>query len=228
MSRAIILSLLCLANCLSVEITPGEQCKPYQLVHVRYSAENGGVVFVLGLKDGAFVTPDAVDVSPGYLVWTGPPGTYSVHGIEGGKRFNYLVEITGRDPAPPIVPPPAPDPQPLTKLERVLILEETSDRSRLPSAQMAALMSPQVRGYLTTHCAKGPDGKTPEWRMWDDDLTGGQLGFVTEVWRLDYAKAKADSNGRTPWLLINGGAGSMAFPASTTEACELLKKFGGE
>lgn len=106
-------SLFCFASLPAVEILPGPKVPPYSLVHVRYDAAANGVVFVLGIQSGRLIQPDMVDVQPGYLVFTGPPGSYSVHGIEAGKRFSQTVEIGGTVPPDPD-PDPDPDPIPLT------------------------------------------------------------------------------------------------------------------
>jgi hypothetical protein len=112
---AMLIALICLflaSSIRSAEIKPTGTVAPHRLIHVKYDAAVNGVVFVLGIRDGKLLQPDIVDVAPGYLVWTGPPGFYSVHGIEGGKRFSQVVEIAGDgsepDPSPPGPPKPSP------------------------------------------------------------------------------------------------------------------------
>jgi hypothetical protein len=113
---------------------------------------------------------------------------------------------------------------------RVLILEEIADRSKLPRPQNAAINSTVMRGYMNGKCVKGADGKTPEWRDWDDDFTAEQLANESQLWRDAYARAKQDSAGKLPWLLVSNGktGASVPFPATEAEVMTLLKKYGGE
>lgn len=113
---------------------------------------------------------------------------------------------------------------------RVLILEETGDRPKLTRDQLAALNSTVMTGYLNAKCVKGPDGKTPEWHRWDDDFTPEQLAQQPQLWRDAIERAKKDSAGKLPWLLVSNGksGASVPFPASEVDVMALLKKYGGE
>jgi len=135
-------------------------------------------------------------------------------------------------PVPPTPVPPTPDPTPpfAVKGPRALILEETADRGKLPLSQLMVLTSTNLRSYLNSSVLKGPDGKTPEWRQWDDDYTDAQTKLDSEAWSVIYAKAKADAKGVTPWVFFvdaNGRATSQALPATEAETIELLRKAGG-
>lgn len=131
----------------------------------------------------------------------------------------------GVNPFDPPQPPPIPG-----NGFRVLILEETADRDKLPREQAAILRSTVIRGYLNAKCAKAPDGKTPEYRILDDDLTPELLKFERPNFAEAFAKAKTDSQGKTPWLVVsNGETGtSRPLPVTVDETLKILKQYGGE
>ena len=112
---------------------------------------------------------------------------------------------------------------------RVLILEQTSDRHKLPAKQVTAMLS--HKPYLNAKCAKVDD--TPEWRMVDVD---SDMEFASDLWTQAHAKAKSDSgfdeSGKldAPWLIVsNGRAGtSQPFPADADTYLEILQKYGGK
>jgi hypothetical protein len=131
--------------------------------------------------------------------------------------------VVGESPAPPTPTPPTPTPSPIPGDGlRVLIVYESAELSKLPPAQATVLYSPEVRGYLDTHCAKGPDGKTPEWRVWDQNVP---TGAEAKAWQ----DAMARKRDRLPWLVVgNGKAGFEGpLPATVDETLMLLKLYGG-
>jgi len=105
---------------------------------------------------------------------------------------------------------------------RVLILEESSERGKLPIPQLSAMTSEAVRTYLDAKAAKN-------WRLLDDDFESASLTNESQSWRDWYAKAKTDGKDKLPWLLVgNGKSGeSRAFPANEAEMLALLQKYGG-
>jgi hypothetical protein len=141
--------------------------------------------------------------------------------------------VVGNVPPQPIPPDPTPvppDPTPIPPQPagfRVLILEETAERGKLPASQVTALTSTQARAYMNAKTPKGPDGKTPEWRMLDDDHV--DVSFLAENWKKALELARKDSAGKLPWIVVsNGSAGeSRPFPATEAELLELLRKYGG-
>lgn len=128
-----------------------------------------------------------------------------------------------------ILPIPTPPPIPGEGL-RVLIVEETADRGKLPRAQAEILTSTLVRGYLIAKCAKSPDGKTPEFRILDDDLTPDLLKFERPAFVSALARAIQDSAGHRPWLVVsNGSTGvSQPLPADVDATLSVLRKYGGD
>jgi hypothetical protein len=129
--------------------------------------------------------------------------------------------VVGESPAPPTPVPPGPSPIAGDGL-RVLIVYESAELAKLPPGQATVLVSPEVRGYLDTHCVKGPDGTTAEWRVWDQNVP---TGAEAKLWQ----DAMARKRDRLPWLVVgNGRAGFEGpLPASVDETLKLLKLYGG-
>lgn len=117
---------------------------------------------------------------------------------------------------------PAPDPSGpiIGKGMRVLVIEETSQRSQLPSAQSAILTSGTIQDYLNTHCSKEDNGKAA-WRIWDKDTdTSHEAKFWQEA-----IKRKYDS---LPWIIVSKSPGKGyegKLPANVDATLELLKKY---
>lgn len=175
-----------------------------------FSTNKGGTfTFILTVSENGVVDWEAKTLGPSQTA-------IAVHTLVQGAK-------PPPDPDPPDPPPPGP------VGFRVLILEETTARNDLIPSEAEVLVSPVIRTYLSTKTAKGPDGKTPEYRIWDDDLTEEQLANVSEIWRAAYRDAKTRSAGRLPWLhASNGTAGiSAELPDTVDLTLALLKKYGG-
>jgi hypothetical protein len=129
-------------------------------------------------------------------------------------------------PKPPIPPEPSPDPPPIPSDGfRVLVVYEndpSDPASTLTKEQRGAMSSQAVRSYLDSKCAKGKDGKTPEWRMWDQHV---ELTNETDIWK-DAMKLPRNV---LPWIVISDGKGGYSgpLPANEAELLTLLKKYGG-
>jgi hypothetical protein len=104
----------------------------------------------------------------------------------------------------------------------VLIVYETADLSRLSRAQANILTAAEVRAYLNARCATGPDGKTAEWRIWDQNV---DTAAEAPIWRA----AMARKRDKLPWLIISTGKSGYEgpLPASVDDTLKLLKQFGG-
>jgi hypothetical protein len=126
-------------------------------------------------------------------------------------------------PVPPGPQPPTPDvaPIPLPGF-RVMIIEETADRPRLPSAQLSILFAPEMKDYLNTKCVVGPDGRTPEWRIMDEDTA------FPETCDLAWCKAIKRPRASLPWIIISDGKTGYEgpLPGSLPETMDLLRRFG--
>jgi hypothetical protein len=149
-------------------------------------------------------------------------------------KVRWLSDTPAPDPVPP---KPVDPPKPVVPSFRitdkgfaVLIIEETGDRSRLPAQQLNAMMSADARSYIRTHCVKGPDGKTPEFRMFDHDLIGAGIAHESTTWQAALSRGCVDANGKFPWLIVSNSTDgvSVPFPANETDYLSILKKYGGQ
>jgi hypothetical protein len=134
--------------------------------------------------------------------------------------LRQTLVISGVGPTPP--PDPIPDPIP-TDGKRVLIVYESSELSSIPASQSVLMSSAVVRDYLQSHCSKGPDGSTPEVRIWDQNV---DLTNVPKVWK----DAMALPRSSIPWVIISNGVQGYAGPLPKTEAelLTVMKKYLGE
>jgi hypothetical protein len=158
-----------------------------------------------------------------YIAVPQKPGLVRVQaiGIDDGKPAFELfrVKVEGVTPVPPQPPtppePPTPPVPPVAKLT-VLIVEESSRRSALPASQIAAMTSPEVRGWLNDKC--GVNG----WRLIDKDT---DVSKASEWWQ----QAMAVPRTGLPWIVISSAtqAYSGPLPATVAEVLALLKKYGG-
>lgn len=128
---------------------------------------------------------------------------------------------------PPVPPGPKPDDNPPIPNEgfRVMIVYENNPKTeaeRMTKEQQAILGSPSIRAYLDSKCPKGQDGKTPEWRLFEqhDDLSN-----ETNVWKLAMQMPRQS----LPWIVISDGKTGFSGPLPKTEAetLALLKTYGG-
>lgn len=136
----------------------------------------------------------------------------------------------GQGPRPPPDPDPAPDPKPKPVDPapipgdglRVLIVYESADLAKYPSAQNAILTALPIREYLNAKCPKGPDGKTTEFRIWDKDVDGYS---DSPLWGDALKRPRAS----TPWIVISNGKTGFEgpLPATVADTLALLKKYGG-
>jgi hypothetical protein len=108
----------------------------------------------------------------------------------------------------------------------VAIIEEKDARGTIPPEQLAALFSTQIREYLNRKCAKGPDGKTPEWRFWDKDVV---LSAESETWQKIWTATKPQLTKLPALVVIKGTEGKVLdYPANEAAALAVLKQYGGE
>lgn len=122
-------------------------------------------------------------------------------------------------------PNPNPGPVPGGKLW-VCMVEETSQRSQLPPAQLNALMSTDVRDYLNSHCDR--ENGTATWRLFDKDQ---DLTNESKEWQDEFNVLKKE----TPPAIAIGSdkmirskwAKPQPLPKDTDSLLKLLKKYGG-
>lgn len=153
------------------------------------------------------------------------------------KEWTKAFRVT--DPRPPPIPvppipqpippqPTPPEPQPSPGKLSVLIMEDTSQRTKLPASQQAALFSKNVRDYLDSHCKIGPDGKTPEWRLFSAD-PNADFSKESVKWQGAVAQFRAYGPVPLPYMMISNGVTGTAgpFPMTEAETLALLRKWGG-
>lgn len=132
----------------------------------------------------------------------------------------------GTAPRPPPKPdeptpkPPATDTLfPTDGKFRVLILEETKDRSKLTPAQAAAIVGVPTREWLESNCSLDADGVTKAYRIFDKDAV---LVSVPDVWVRAVTKARGST---VPTLVINNGREEYFGPLPVDGALPLLKQY---
>lgn len=143
------------------------------------------------------------------------------------REFDAQTKLLGisDDPGPGPGPTPDPDPTPDTPAPipepgfRILIVYESKDLLSLPGWVHSA----EWRNFTMSACVKGKDGKTPEYRITDQDSPVVQN---SQLWA-DALKRKRDS---LPWILISNGKTGYEgpLPATLAETLDLAKKYGGK
>lgn len=124
-------------------------------------------------------------------------------------------------PVPPVPPTPPPSPAPIPKDGfRVLIIYESMEK--MTPVQASILGSSKIREYLNAKCAKGPDSRTPEYRIVDKD---SDASGEDVIWQNAMRRPRT----AVPWLIISTGKDGYegTLPGSVDETLSLLKKYGG-
>lgn len=125
------------------------------------------------------------------------------------------------NPGPSPGPGPTPPPIPAAGL-RVMFVYETAALSTLPPGQVSVLYSKAVRDYLNLKCPVGADGKTKEYRFWDDNV---DTSNESALWQAAFKRPRSS----LPWVLISNGTAGFEGPTPGTidEMMSLLRKYGG-
>lgn len=150
----------------------------------------------------------------------------------GGQPSDAAVTtvVIGLDPPPtPPDPPHPPDPDPKPKPPtpvaglKVLIVYESGDLSKLPTAQLNILYSKVVRDWLDANTAMGSDGKTKEWRIYDKDT---DLTAEAKHWQ---DAVKRTVSAPLPWYYLMDGSGTIIvygpLPKDVASALALWGKY---
>ena len=129
-----------------------------------------------------------------------------------------------KPPPEPPKPPPEPPPPVVGPLKVLMIYDaDPVKRKAYTPGQRAVLDSTKVLSYLNSHCAKGPDGKTPEWRVWADNANAS-ADSVT--WQSFLARPRKG----LPWLVVSNGSATGydgPLPGNVDEMLLLLQTYGG-
>jgi hypothetical protein len=133
------------------------------------------------------------------------------------------VIVIGDSPDPGPTPvPPGPTPPPPIPGDGLKVLIVTESGDKLTATQQGIIFGEKVRGYLREKAAKGPDGKTPEFRIFDKDV---DASAEAKHWQDALRRPRA----ALPWIIISNGHHGFegTLPATVEETMALLKKFGG-
>ena len=168
--------------------------------------------------DPAVIRLVVVGYSDGqYRIWA-----YTALGdVPSDPAICTVIVGKGPGPIPPVPPdpvPPKPDPPiPISGL-RVLVVYESSQAGDVAKI----IAAKDVVSYLDAKCAKGKDGKSPEWRFLDKDTNLASA----DKWVKD---AMARPRQSIPWLIVSNGVSGFEgpVPATAEATLALLKKFGG-
>lgn len=75
------------------------------------------------------------------------------------------------------------------------------------------------RGFCTAHCAKGPDGVTPDAIFLDDDHP--QLELLPEYWRPAWERRPREAAKGLPWLVASNGKTGYEGPLPDEREAQL-------
>lgn len=103
---------------------------------------------------------------------------------------------------------------------RILIVEESNERNKLPASQVAIFTSAAVTEYANQKCVKVSG--VPEFRVFDQHTP---LTSESETWKEAMAVARTS----LPWLICSDGRRGFSGPLPKTvdETLEILKRYGG-
>lgn len=203
--------LFCLPALAQVKIQGPEHVEPHSgLIQLDVEGATGEVAWAF-----LFDTIDHRVINDGKSLILASPSAciLNVQCISWEDKSSDILSIKVGDTEPPIVDPPAPvDPvDPVVEMAsdfRVLILWEA--QSPTDSAH-PALVSTGFRAWLED-TAKLDDAGGRGWRLYDDDMTDEQIAVMHDKWKAAYLRAKKDSNGKTPWLLITDDTNVVSEP----------------
>lgn len=145
-------------------------------------------------------------------------------------QFGTVTFAVGDVPPPPPVPPEPKPPDPPQPADdpfgagglRVLIVYESA--KTLTLGQHSVIYGKKVRDYLQEKCVIGPDGKTKEFRIYDQDL---DVSRESQVWQRAMKRARTS----LPWLVVGNGKAFYEGPieptATVDDVLAILKKYGG-
>ena len=163
------------------------------------------------------------------------PGKQVVYTLENGDdakgvppKFTAItLEVIADGPTPPKPDDPTPkpvdpadaDPLPGTAGNKVLMIYDAADQSKLTANQRMALYSADVRKYLNSKCIA--DAGTPMYRIYPD---GTDTTNEAKVWQT----AMGIKRTSVPWIVISNGKTGYSGPLPDSDPLTLLKKYFGD
>lgn len=199
---------------------------PYKKIVLKAETVAAGTSY---LWDFSSEEVEKEEVGGTVYVWA-PPGKYRVtltainFDKKSVERASFSFTVTGKkpdvDPVDPVDPPP---PSGLVKNPRVLIVEESAERTKLPAETIAVILGRPFRDFLNSVAPLDPDGKTKTWRIWDKDVDASNPAVA------EYKKLLDRKRTALPWIVIaDGKTGAVGFegplPKDTASAIALVKK----
>jgi hypothetical protein len=144
-----------------------------------------------------------------------------------GKVLTWCLVKAGLGPKPPPKPddPPKPidppAPIPVAGL-RVLIVEESAQRHTLSQGQRTIILGKEFRDLLESKCVMGPDGRTKEYRIYDQEIA---MNGESKLWQDVMKRPRAS----VPWIVISNGKTGFEGPLPTNlpDAIALINKYAG-
>lgn len=165
-------------------------------------------------------TPPSPAPAPSGFSWWNAANSLGIAIIAGVLALPHMQGCSNPfKPGPPPPPTPAPNPGP----SKLMVLVVTpNDVSKVPAAQSAIFSSGVVRDYLNTHCLAGTDGKTSEYRVWNENV---QIVGESDLWKTAMGRPRKS----LPWIIVNYGTGLFEgpLPATVDDTLTLLKRYGG-
>ena len=151
-------------------------------------------------------------------------------GLQADKEIvqRTIDALVGPRPPPDPPPGPKPDPTPVNPSPfvgeglRCLIVYETADLTRMPAAQQQILFAKSIRTYLDSKSPLGIDGKTHDWRIYDQNIDTTADSQV-------FKDAMNRPRKSVPWIIVGNGKTGFEgpLPATVDDTLTLLRKYGG-
>lgn len=203
----------------------------------RLTINRRGVILYLAAALLGLVAPVSAQQPPVVTFPAGPvtvtvPAAFT---LEQGPGFITLRWAAQPGPIPPTptptptpgpTPTPTPTPTPVDPAPipdaglRVMVVYETASLSKMPREQLGILYDQGFRDWLSGIVVKGVDGKTPEWRVYDQHA---DIAAESPLWRAALARPRK----AVPWLVVsNGKAGFEGpLPANVADAKTVIQRF---
>lgn len=116
----------------------------------------------------------------------------------GVNHYGPLVLDRLKPRPTPVVPVDPPSPFPSPGLRALIVYEATNGAPQLTPAQTDEIYGEALSSYVASKFAKGTDGKTPEFRVWDKDVDPAKM---PQLWKDAFLRP-----GPVPRLIVGNGA----------------------
>ncbi len=240
MKRLACLLLLLLATpawSQSILLPPNISVPAPGIVTITPNSVDGDEIAWVGMDSGLQFIPSSLLKDSKTAVGVAlQPGVYRVRAIatkvvngravlSGWSECVVTVGKPGPVPPGPIPPEPKPPvpPNPVVSAVKVLILEESAERTKLSAGQIAVMLGKPMRDWLNAKCATDATmGSGKAWAIQDKDTDLSGLG---KFW----ADAAARPRTGLPWIVIADQNGTFLYggplPADTAATQALIGKY---